>query len=102
MDGQTYRAHSGRAIASYGANTACLRSTGWFTDGGGCSPCHPPKHLIDIRGRIVPDLHEQSNAIAANVKCLEDRFGSFDTMPLGISVTDIADRLVAFRAEFDT
>ena len=74
--------------------------------------------IIDLRGRIVPDLRDHSNAIAADVKCLEDRIGSFDAIAadvksledrigsfnattLGMSVTDIADRLDAFRAEFD-
>ena len=70
--------------------------------------------LIDLRGRIVPDLREQSNAIAADVKCLEDRIGSIDAIAANFkcledrigsfnatSVTVIADRLDAFRAEFD-
>ncbi len=74
--------------------------------------------IIDLRGRIVPDLHDQSNAIAADVKCLEDRIGLFDAIAadvksledrirlfnataLGMSVINIVDLLDAFRAEFD-
>lgn len=57
--------------------------------------------LIDIRGRIVPDLHEHATAIASNVNRLEDRFGDFDATNLRLSVDCLEERLDALRAEFN-
>ena len=55
--------------------------------------------IIDLRGRIVPELREQHNAISANVKRLEDRLESSDATTLR-TVNDIESRLTAYRAEF--
>ena len=62
-------------------------------------------NITDLRGRIMPDLREQSTTIAADVKRLEDRFGvlndrfgSFDATKV---ITTLDDRLADFRAELD-
>ncbi len=57
--------------------------------------------IVDIRGRIVPDLREHTNAIAANVQRLKDPFGSFVATNLSMTVSCIEERLDAFRTEFD-
>jgi hypothetical protein len=57
--------------------------------------------IVDIRGRIVPDLRDHANTIASNVKCLEDRFGSFDANNLTLAITCIEECLDAFWHEFD-
>ena len=31
--------------------------------------------LVDIRGRIVPNLSDQANTLASDVQCLKARFG---------------------------
>ena len=52
--------------------------------------------IIDLRGRIVPELREQHNAVSAEIKCLEDRVDA-----TGATVLAIDSRLTALRAEFD-
>ncbi len=56
--------------------------------------------IVDLRGRIVPELRDQHNAIAATVQRLETRLDSTDNTT-SRNITDLDNRLAAFRAEFD-
>jgi hypothetical protein len=56
--------------------------------------------IVDIRSRIVLELRDQSNTIAATVKSLEDRLVTSDATTLQ-SVANIEERLITFRAELD-
>ena len=56
--------------------------------------------IVDLRGRIVPELRGQHDAIVATVKRLENRLDSTDTTT-SQTINDLDNRLTAFRAEFD-
>jgi hypothetical protein len=55
--------------------------------------------LVDIRGRIVPDLREHTTATASQVKRLEDRLDDYPL--LSLTVACLEERLDTFREEFD-
>ena len=56
--------------------------------------------IVDLRGRIVPELRDQHNAIAASVQRLENRLDTTDTTT-SRTISDLDNRLAAFRAEFE-
>ena len=56
--------------------------------------------IIDLRGRIVPELRDHTNTIAATVQSLENRLISSDASSIR-TVANIEERLVTIKAELD-